>query len=197
MKSLLFTSCVFIFSIVSVLPQGQVFGRRPRSLWETNTPLPLTVTEAHSLAIANLGLATNHFYCVTASCGELTNGWFGGWSPRVQGWTFSFADTNGRRASVCVSFDKQVSVDDRDGRILASHVVIDYPNCIAALRATDGATQMWALEEKHTTTDIPTDADLFGPGRYLPHKPRCPQGGSYTFGTVEKFPRCSIPNHTL
>jgi len=44
---------------------------------------------------------------------------------------------------------------------------------------------------------VPTDADLFGPDKYIETKPSCPAGGTYTLGSVREKPTCSIPDHVL
>jgi hypothetical protein len=75
--------------------------------------------------------------------------------------------------------------------------VTAYESCIAKLKNIHGAKQTWALEQKKTTEDVPTDADLFGPNAYMREKPQCPQGGHYTLGRVGEYPRCSISGHTL
>lgn len=64
------------------------------------------------------------------------------------------------------------------------------------LRAIEGAKNTWALEKKKFPTDTPTEADLFGPANYIPEKPQCPRGGTYTLGQVSEKPRCSIADHT-
>ena len=69
--------------------------------------------------------------------------------------------------------------------------------CICNLRAMDGTKGVWALEHKKKSSDIPTDAELFGPTLYLGEKPVCPDGGTYIIRAVDKKPRCSIPNHTI
>lgn len=41
----------------------------------------------------------------------------------------------------------------------------------------------------------PREADLFGPGRYLPREPVCPSGGTYRVNDVGEKPTCSVgPN---
>ena len=67
--------------------------------------------------------------------------------------------------------------------------------CINNLRQIDGAKEQWALEN-HIESGKPSidkeiDAYLKG-GR-----PKCPQGGTYTYGKVDEPPRCSIKDHTL
>ena len=69
--------------------------------------------------------------------------------------------------------------------------------CIGNLKTIDGAKATWALENKKKNSDIPTDAELFGPTLYLREKPVCPAGGIYMIRAVDKKPRCSIPGHTI
>ena len=71
--------------------------------------------------------------------------------------------------------------------------------CINNLRLIDAAKQQWALENHKQNTDTPTVADLTP---YLGRGPRgqfpvCPQGGTYTIGSVGEKPQCSIPGHVL
>jgi hypothetical protein len=71
--------------------------------------------------------------------------------------------------------------------------------CINNLRLIDAAKQQWALEYKKQTTDTPTMDDLRpyigrGPNGELPV---CPDGGTYTIGTVGEKPTCSNPAHVL
>ncbi len=69
--------------------------------------------------------------------------------------------------------------------------------CVANLRTIDGAKATWALEQRKTNTDVPTDADLFGPTSYIREKPNCPAGGIYTLSQVDTKPTCTIPDHTF
>jgi hypothetical protein len=69
--------------------------------------------------------------------------------------------------------------------------------CVANLRCLDGVKSTWALENKKSTNDVPTDSDLFGPTLYIREKPTCPSGGSYNLRAVGRKPRCSVPGHTL
>jgi hypothetical protein len=71
--------------------------------------------------------------------------------------------------------------------------------CLDNLRRIDGAKQQWALENKKLSTDTPAMEDLRpylakGPNGELP---ACPDGGTYTVGTVGERPTCSIPGHAL
>jgi prepilin-type N-terminal cleavage/methylation domain-containing protein len=69
--------------------------------------------------------------------------------------------------------------------------------CVANLRTIDGAKATWALEQRKTNTDVPTDADLFGPTSYIREKPSCPAGGIYTLNQVDAKPSCTIADHTF
>jgi len=72
-----------------------------------------------------------------------------------------------------------------------------YRECVATLRALEGSMALWAIQNGKTTNDTPTDADLFGPTRYMPVKPTCPAGGRYIIGKVGDPPRCTIPEHRI
>src|SRR4051812_8066688 len=67
--------------------------------------------------------------------------------------------------------------------------------CRANLRSIDGAKRVWALEHRKQDSEVPADADLFGPATYIREKPKCPSGGIYTINAVEDHPICSIPGH--
>ena len=64
--------------------------------------------------------------------------------------------------------------------------------CIANLKQIEGAKANWALEQKKTSTDTPTEADLYGANRYIARTPICPGGGSYTINAVDTAPTCSL-----
>jgi hypothetical protein len=66
--------------------------------YDIRKPPPLPLSEAYTRALGHLGEMTNLFYCVSASCLELTNG-------TTAGWTFCFANTNGQRGRVNVYYD--------------------------------------------------------------------------------------------
>ena len=69
--------------------------------------------------------------------------------------------------------------------------------CVANLRTMDGAKATWALEQRKTNSDVPTDADLFGATSYIREKPGCPAGGTYTLNQVDAKPACTIADHTF
>ena len=69
--------------------------------------------------------------------------------------------------------------------------------CIENLRQLFYAKATWALENKKSTTDVPTDTDLFGPALYIREKPECPASGTYTLLAMDTKPTCTIGGHTL
>ena len=69
--------------------------------------------------------------------------------------------------------------------------------CVANLRTMDGAKATWALEQKKNNSDVPTDADLFGPTSYIREKPSCPAGGTYSLNQVDQKPTCTVPDHSF
>ena len=69
--------------------------------------------------------------------------------------------------------------------------------CVANLRTMDGAKATWALEQKKSNGDTPTDADLFGNASYIREKPGCPSSGTYSLNQVDTKPSCTVPDHTF
>jgi hypothetical protein len=69
-------------------------------------------------------------------------------------------------------------------------------SCINNLCQIRGAEEVWAIETRKTTNDIPTSAEvaLFMKNNKFPV---CPKGGKYTLGRVGEYPTCSIPDHVL
>ncbi|SRR5438046_795021 len=63
--------------------------------------------------------------------------------------------------------------------------------CMANLKQMDGAKASWALEQKKTNADTPTDSDLFGSSAYIRDKPLCPGNGTYTINAVDTKVACS------
>ena len=68
--------------------------------------------------------------------------------------------------------------------------------CVINLRAIEGAKNNWALETRKSSSDVPTDADLFGPDKYIREKPACPANGQYSLNDVGSKPTCTVPEHT-
>jgi len=60
-----------------------------------------------------------------------------------------------------------------------------------------GAKATWALENRKTPSDTPSDTDLFGATLYMRVKPACPAGGTYDLQPVDTKPTCSVGDHTL
>lgn len=65
--------------------------------------------------------------------------------------------------------------------------------CVNNLRRIDGAKQVWALENRKSSNDIPTSGDI---AVYLKDGklPTCPSGGTYIIGRVGEDPKCPIGN---
>ena len=59
----------------------------------------------------------------------------------------------------------------------------------------DAAKVHWALENRKPVEATPSDAELFGPGAYIDHKPGCPAGGEYELKAVSEKCTCSVPKH--
>jgi hypothetical protein len=81
---------------------------------ETNPP-PLRLQDAYPLALNGLGMETNQFYCVSATCltpvAPASHLGFHG----VRAWTFEFFSTNGIQRTVMVYFDKTTWVAKHEG----------------------------------------------------------------------------------
>ena len=69
--------------------------------------------------------------------------------------------------------------------------------CIANLRQIESAKEQWAMENKKSSTDTPTSANLSGATGYIKSYPTCPVGGTYTIGDMSTRPACSIAGHVL
>jgi hypothetical protein len=69
--------------------------------------------------------------------------------------------------------------------------------CIRSLEDIAKSKSAWAHDHHKPTNAVPTDSELFGPTGYLPEKPVCLKGGTYTIGAVSEAPRCSVPGHQL
>lgn len=67
--------------------------------------------------------------------------------------------------------------------------------CINNQRTIQSSKSIWALENKKGDSDVPTDADLVGPGKAFDRKPDCPAGGTYNYGAVAENVTCSNPDH--
>ena len=62
--------------------------------------------------------------------------------------------------------------------------------CTSNLRNIDHAKERWAFATKADNSDTPTESDL---ELYLRNGyPDCPGGGTYTIGTMNDLPTCSL-----
>jgi len=69
------------------------------------------------------------------------------------------------------------------------------PACIDYLRQIDAAKEQWAIKHDKKAGDALVEAEV---NRYIRGgRPKCPAGGTYTYGRVGENPRCSIPRHKL
>jgi hypothetical protein len=69
--------------------------------------------------------------------------------------------------------------------------------CVANLRQIQTAKNQWALENKKTTSETPTETDLYGPQKYIRGEPACPAGGAYSINSVEEMPACTARGHAI
>jgi hypothetical protein len=71
--------------------------------------------------------------------------------------------------------------------------------CLANLKQVQGAKEVWALDFRKATNEVPRSSDLFGMTNYINVEPTCPAGGSYTWGAVGEKATCSFggPGHDL
>lgn len=89
--------------------------------------------------------------------------------------------------------------------ILAVMLAVAYPTyirsrelnyaleCQGNLKELSNSKVRWALENKiESTTATPTWDDVTGPKRFMKVKPVCPSGGTYTIGSKDQPPTCSI-----
>jgi prepilin-type N-terminal cleavage/methylation domain-containing protein len=68
-------------------------------------------------------------------------------------------------------------------------------SCAINRKNIDGAKANWALENRQPPDAVPSDADLFGDGKYIDHKPDCPARGNYSLNTVQEKCTCTVPVH--
>ena len=68
--------------------------------------------------------------------------------------------------------------------------------CITQLVRIQTTKQAWAMENHKADDAIPTEADLFGTGKYL-DKSQCPSGGTLTLNAVSQKAACSVAGHVL
>jgi prepilin-type N-terminal cleavage/methylation domain-containing protein len=69
-------------------------------------------------------------------------------------------------------------------------------SCQTNLKSINGAKEQWAMDNKKTSADTPTAADLYGDTRYVKSTPACPASGTYTLAAIGTVPTCSVGTNT-
>jgi prepilin-type N-terminal cleavage/methylation domain-containing protein len=69
--------------------------------------------------------------------------------------------------------------------------------CQRTLKEILGAKERWAMDTNQGPSAVPTLTDLVVPGVYLRSTPRCPEGGTYTIGSMDQLPRCELEDASL
>lgn len=79
--------------------------------------------------------------------------------------------------------------------LVKSRTTAQRNGCIQNLKQIDGAKERWALETKKSsgTAVVDTEIDSYIKGG----APKCPSGGSYTYGAIDTNPTCSIAGHSI
>lgn len=62
--------------------------------------------------------------------------------------------------------------------------------CKENRRVINDAKTQWAMDKGMATMDTPVEGDLVT--EFIKNMPRCPEGGTYTFATVNDPAECSI-----
>lgn len=65
-------------------------------------------------------------------------------------------------------------------------------SCQENQQKIDGAKQQWAIDNRMGATATPDWSDLVGNTAYLRKTPVCTGGGTYTIGSLEENPSCSL-----
>jgi prepilin-type N-terminal cleavage/methylation domain-containing protein len=63
-------------------------------------------------------------------------------------------------------------------------------SCVANLKQIDSGKEQWAMDNKKTSADTPTEDDLYGTDKYVKSTPSCPSGGTYTIAGIGTAPSC-------
>ena len=67
--------------------------------------------------------------------------------------------------------------------------------CVSNLRQIEGCKESWAMENRKGGDAAVDEAAV---NTYIKGgAPKCPGGGTYTYGTINTDPTCSVPGHTL
>ncbi len=67
--------------------------------------------------------------------------------------------------------------------------------CKTNRKTIDHAKLRWSSETHQPETAAPTDEELFGPNRYIEHKPQCPARGQYSLNAVNEKCTCNSSGH--
>ncbi len=117
---------------------------------------------------------------------------------KERGWSAERIDLKGaKRAAEGIEGDMQrISRAMRTGGKDAAKVEAAKQACILNLMAIDSAKDGWAAVNRKA---IGNAVDDTGVNSYLKNseRPKCPSGGTYTYGTVGSKPTCSISGHAL
>lgn len=62
--------------------------------------------------------------------------------------------------------------------------------CQSNLKNILSAKERWAMDTNKSSTDVPANGDLAP--YYVHSTPVCPEGGTYTLGTLREVPVCSL-----
>ena len=109
-SQVLIGTLILVASAALIFAQGFT-GSSHHPVYDSQKPIPMALPEAYALAVTHVGIATNRFHCIAASCRESTSQW-------STGWIFEFSDTNGIHAKVKVFFNKDVWADTNSAALL-------------------------------------------------------------------------------
>ena len=65
-------------------------------------------------------------------------------------------------------------------------------SCVSNLKQIDSAKEQWAMDNKKTSADTPTTADLYGATKYVKSTPNCPASGTYAINAIGTTPTCTV-----
>ena len=98
----------------SLLVAQDTFGGGPPRSAQPNPPRRpplLSLPEAYTLALSELGVVSNRYCCVAANCMNDLPRTQTGTIHGTNGWTFGFSNPNGDRIRIFVHFDKATEID--------------------------------------------------------------------------------------
>ena len=101
-RAALFAAVAITAATGLLLGQGFVTSSH-HTQYDPKSQPPMSLSEAHELAMAHVGAATNRLWCVTATCLDETKH-----SSFITHWTFGFSNTNAELTKVVVFFDQTV-----------------------------------------------------------------------------------------